>query len=193
MNMKNKGTRAIILKDVIKDIKYIIKNNEGVYSSEEIDKISKQYNRTQNEFLKTAFGKTYKIYKKRLEEQGEIYIGEGRLSNLFIEKYGNFLMQQAKNINDSDIEEEVIIYSIDNLSYVEKNFKGEGEILKVLKSEIQKVANQIIVEKYYEEKSKLRLDSEVNFYTAKGEKDKIERQIKDEKVDVHKQVMNLVS
>jgi uncharacterized protein YoaH (UPF0181 family) len=195
MNIKNQGTKARVLKYKIKEIEYIVDNNNELYDNEKIKKISKQYDKKQKDFLITAFGKTYETYEKLLEKQGTIYIGKGRMSNNFIEEYGDFLIKEAQKYNSkySDLDiGEVIEYAIENLLYVEKNFSKKEEILDVLEKEIEKIVEQLNIKRYYDEKWKYSLDAPINFYTSKGEKDQIKRETKDNKVDVHKEVINLV-
>ena len=188
-NLKYGKRNARILKTAISEMKYKIENGDEEYTKKDIEKISKQYVKTENDFLITAFGENYKIYKEILNKKGKVYVKKERMSNEFIEKHGELMLNEIKNIsyNDTDFQEEILYRIIDTGKYIEKNAKDDKDIEKIIISEIRKIAKEVQTKKYYEKISEKSLDANI-LYNNKGEKKEIIAQTKDEKVDIEKQI-----
>lgn len=189
-NLKFGRQNARILKTVISEMKYKIENGNEEYTKKDIEKISKQYIKTENDFLITAFGENYKIYKKILNKKGKIYVKKERMTNEFMEKHAKFMLNEIKNIsnNDTDYQEEILYRIIDTGKYIEKNAEDDKNIEKIIISEIKKIAREVQTHKYYEKISEKSLDADVLYHNNKGEKKEIISQTKDEKVDIEKQI-----
>ena len=187
--LKSGRSNARILKTVISEMKYKMENGDEEYTKKDIEKISKQYVKTENDFLITAFGENYKIYKEILNKKGKVYVKKERMSNEFIEKHGELMLNEIKNIsyNDTDFQEEILYRIIDTGKYIEKNAKDDKDIEKIIISEIRKIAKEVQTKKYYEKISEKSLDANI-LYNNKGEKKEIIAQTKDEKVDIEKQI-----
>ena len=189
-NLKYGKRNARILKTAISEMKYKIENGDEEYTKKDIEKISKQYVKTENDFLITAFGENYKIYKKILNKKGKIYVKKERMTNEFMEKHAKFMLNEIKNIsnNDTDYQEEILYRIIDTGKYIEKNAEDDKNIEKIIISEIKKIAREVQTHKYYEKISEKSLDADVLYHNNKGEKKEIISQTKDEKVDIEKQI-----
>ena len=189
-NLKSGRQNARILKTVISEMKYKIENGDEEYTKRDIEKISKQYIKTENDFLITAFGENYKIYKEILDKKGKIYVKKERMSNEFIEKYAEIMLNEIKNIsyNDTDSQEEILYRIIDTGKYIEENAEDDKNIEKIIISEIKKNAREVQTQKYYEKIFEKSLDADVLYHNNKGEKEEIRAQTKDEKVDIEKQI-----
>ena len=187
--LKSGRQNTRILKTVISEMKYKIENGDEEYSKKDIEKISKQYVKTENDFLITAFGENYKIYKEILNKKGKIYVKKERMTNEFMEKHAKFMLNEIKNIsnNDTDYQEEILYRIIDTGKYIEKNAEDNINIEKIIISEIKKIAREVQTQKYYEKISEKSLDANI-LYNNKGEKKEIISQTKDEKVDIEKQI-----
>ena len=188
--LKSRRQNARILKTVISEMKYKIENGNEEYTKKDIEKISKQYIKTENDFLITAFGENYKIYKKILNKKGKIYVKKERMTNEFMEKHAKFMLNEIKNIsnNDTDYQEEILYRIIDTGKYIEKNAEDDKNIEKIIISEIKKIAREVQTHKYYEKISEKSLDADVLYHNNKGEKKEIISQTKDEEVDIEKQI-----
>ncbi len=188
--LKSGRQNARILKTVISEMKYKIENGNEEYTKKDIEKISKQYIKTENDFLITAFGENYKIYKEILNKKGKVYVKKERMSNEFMEKHAKFMLNEIKNIscNDTDYQEEILYRIIDTGKYIEKNAEDDKNIEKIIISEIKKIAREVQTQKYYEKISEKSLDADVLYHNNKGEKEEIRAQTKDEKVDIEKQI-----
>ena len=139
--LKSGRQNTRILKTVISEMKYKIENGDEEYSKKDIEKISKQYVKTENDFLITAFGENYKIYKEILNKKGKIYVKKERMTNEFMEKHAKFMLNEIKNIsnNDTDYQEEILYRIIDTGKYIEKNAEDNINIEKIIISEIKKL------------------------------------------------------
>ncbi len=189
-SLKSGKSNARILKTAISEMKYKIENGDEEYTKRDIEKISKQYIKTENDFLITAFGENYKIYKEILNKKGKVYVKKERMSNEFMEKYAEIMLNEIKNIsyNDTDSQEEILYRIIDTGKYIEENAEDDKNIEKIIISEIKKIAREVQTQKYYEKISEKSLDADVLYHNNKGEKKEIIAQTKDEKVDIEKQI-----
>ena len=189
-NLKFGRQNARILKTIISEMKYKIENGDEEYTKKDIEKISKQYTKTENDFLITAFGENYKIYKEILNKKGKIYVKKERMTNEFMEKHAKFMLNEIKNIsnNVTDYQEEILYRIIDTGKYIEKNAEDDKNIEKIIISEIKKIARKVRIQKYYEKNSEKSLDAYVLYHNNKGEKKEIISQTKDKKVDIEKQI-----
>ena len=200
---KNKKTRAIIrdgiAKDKVKEIMLLYLGKPDCYSRDFINSICKEYDITFEDFityvgLKGFFSSTNTAF---LEQKEKIWIGKIRISEEFANANVDLIQSTArdvaniickkygKNSDRIDYEQEVIIYIIENLGAVEKNF---GDNLKLFRHIIlrssQKYCEYMIL-------NQLSLIKKVYFsrLTSKVEHgEEIEMQIADERANVEEQV-----
>ncbi len=192
MLMKHSNKRVIILKNIDKEIKYIVSNNMKWYSKEEIEGIAYQRERNIEDFLITVFGNDYKLYEETLLKNKKIYLGKGRVSNKFLEKYAKKILEISKEVSkefadSSEIEDEIIMYVIENFLYVENNFKDEEQIEEILRKEIKRKARQIAINNYFQGKRVVSLDEGITFY-KKGSIKQLTRQVVYRKIKFNKEI-----
>ena len=191
MNKKSRDMQAG--KNRKDEVKYLVENNEEVYSRETINKICEQTGVSLNKFLIIAFETSIEEYQKVLDKKGRLYVGKSKLSNKFVEKYGRYIIEQLKaKIKNKqygqDVEDDTMDIILNRFSYIEKNIKTKDAIEKVLKSEIENEAKKILIQKHYETIKNQSIDTEIKVRNKTGKENIIKREIKDSSVNVSKYV-----
>ena len=191
-----------IVHDKVKEIKQLYTNAVGYYSKELVEDICREYDISINDFITyIVIGKHYDIspYKKVLEEKGKVWIGKTRVSKEFMDSNISLIEGIAKKVAKSlyykygrivkkeDCKQDVIVYMIENMGAIEKNFGEYNEILEDLLYAISKkyCEIQVICE--------LTISSKHKSLTKKKEseknRDKPEFDIEDKNTNVEKVVI----
>ena len=128
-------------------------NDHRYYTESEIETICLQNGISVEEFIRYCILNDSVFYLKskeyvdqymtRLKSKKQIYIGKTRLSNKFIERNIDFLnscidrverkyryIRDYFNIDKDDYRQKVLLYAIENLGDLEKNFDDNSEFLK---------------------------------------------------------------
>ena len=144
-NMKLQAVAEYIKTEFLKDHRY--------YTESEIETICLQNGISVEEFIRYCILNDRVFYLKSneyvdqyitaLNSKKQIYIGKTRLSNKFIEENIDFLnscidrierkyryIRDYFNIDKDDYRQKVLLYAIENLGDLEKNFDDNSEFLK---------------------------------------------------------------
>ena len=145
--VKNKGQRAKILchNRQVELVKSILLKESRWYTKEEIEKICEENGISIDKFIEQIIGngtpRYNNIYRKLMEQKGKIWIGRTRVSEEFLKRYEEEILNLARralnNIKSKfgkefqneyeDWKQEAIIWFIENYGEIEKNFEDWQE------------------------------------------------------------------
>jgi len=165
VNCKNRGTN-IIIKDGIKiekarEIISLYTLNSQLYSKEYIEEICSKYNITIDDFITYIYLRNFydtTVFISALEKNNGLWIGKIKMSKEFVEKNIEKIETVATEIAYSlcskyrisqikeDYKHDIIIYMIENMGDLEKNFGSSNEAFNIMMRKIKRKYEGVILQ-----------------------------------------------
>ena len=204
LNCKTRGTN-IKIKDGIKmekasEIISLYTLNPPFYSKEYIEEICRKYNITIDDFITYIYLRNFydtTVFISALEKNNGLWIGKIKMSKEFVEKNIEKIETVAKKMAESlcskyrirqkteDYKHDMIIYIIETMGDLEKNFYNGNETFEIMRRKIKRKYEGVILQS-------LKISNKYEGMYKKGRRSKhdneFEVEYSDESINIEEEV-----